>query len=812
MHKHRDSLPVAIAKSGKSLRLLPSVAIAVLALVICALAAQTPIYRELAYLLQDTDYRITARMLPFEDIVVVDVDEASLIALESQLGAWPYDRDVYGEVAAFLLQAGARQIGFDILMSEPRVGDKELGLQVSRQPSRMVFAAAGGAHSASRQDLEDRLGNVPSIEDRASTSLPRWPSILAPVQEIGAHRIGLITIFPDSDGVLRRSHLLQATDDRVLPSLALELANGPDAAPPEIVDRQTLRYLDQQILIDENGAALLKIPKNPHELTVIPFYELVMQALDGPHQLDNLIGANYRDKDVLIGSSAIVLGDFAAIPYLGRTSGLLVQAYQLAALRTGATFNTAGPWILVLSVLLVLLINSLGPWLRSGGLPEISCMAAMAILSAYCIHLLALLQFDILSSIAFPLLLAAVQGLLILGERTIYLNRFRNRIAVERDAAKQANELKSRFLATVTHELRTPLAAIDGYNRIIAERPDIPDAERLRYHQLIDHSAKNLLLLINNLLDQSRLQAGHLSIEPEVVHIRELIQTTLDLLQPLADDKQLYLKHDVLSHVPAQLQVDPARLRQIMINLIGNALKFTQRGGVTLTCNWNEGILHVEVSDTGPGIPKDSLQQIFEAFRQSSAKEKGHAAGTGLGLSISRSLVSLMQGELQVRSESGAGSQFSFHIPAAAVEPDQAQPGHSEPYATAEFQKQRLLLVDDNEELRQLIGLYLSSWQLQFVEASDGQSALEQLEQWTPDLVLLDLLLPDLQGQEVARAMRRKGYRGSIIALSAHADGEEKSKALEGGCNAYLQKPVEPANLNRLIREQLSRRSARLQQ
>lgn len=794
------------ARSQQALRIAQ---IALLSLVLTGVLSLSPMFRDLHRFIVDAEYQLTAAPLSFDDIVVVDIDESSLIALESQLGAWPYDRDIYAFVAEYLIAAGARQIGFDILLSEARYGDDQFAALIRKHPQKLLFAVAGSTVDVERDDRDRRLAGIQTLELNGSLAAPRWRSMLMPSAELSVRRVGVITIQSDDDGVLRRTALVHQHQDHHFPSLSLAMALGPDTSPVAEYHDGKLTAAGFQWPVDDSGAVRLKIPQSFEALPIIPFYQLIINALDARDQGNGANGNSfYRDKHILIGSSATVLGDYATLPFLGRASGLSVQAMHLAALQNSAVLHPPLRWLDMLLCALTLLICSAAPLLRrnqSSGGSDILLGTTLAAVSAYGLHLALLLSMDQLSTAAFPMLLAVINGVLMLGERANYLNRFRYRMIVERNAAEQANALKSHFLATITHELRTPLAAIEGYNRLLSERDDLSPEDRSQYHRLVHQGARNLLLLINNLLDQSRLEAGQLEIEPTRVEVREMLATTVDLLRPLAVDKGLYLRLDVMAAVPEHITVDGARLRQIVINLIGNAIKFTREGGATVTANWSNGQLQIDVDDTGPGIPEDSLQRIFDAFKQSSAEDANHSSGTGLGLSISRNLVHLMGGEITVENRRDSGSRFRFQVP-APEDTETLETADTQPIEQRQFAGERGLIIDDNDELRHLIGLYLSSWNLSVLEAQDAESGRKLVLESSPDLILLDLLLPDGSGHEVARELRGAGYRGRIIALSAHAAKEEMDAAQAAGCDAYLQKPVEPLALKQVIATQLDRR------
>ena len=784
--------------SGSVLRRLGRGAAAALtAAAVTWVLSHSDLYREFDQELRDNEYRMTAPPFAFDDVVVVDIDEASLIALESQLGTWPYSRDVYAYLARDLLARGAEQVVFDVLMSEARWGDDELAALVEAEPRRFVFAAAASPIFVQRSPEADRRAAAFGVPVDGGASAPEWGSVLLPTPGLAARRVGMITIQPGDDGIYRYLTAVHRVNDQFLPALPLAMLGVEDAVR---IDGGLLRQGPYRWPVDERGRIALQMPESLESLTVVPLYRQLLDAIEteesGTPPPRTLAG-----KSVLIGSSATVLGDYAILPHLGRVPGLYVQALSYTALLDGLVLRPQQLALDAALVALALLLSGLGPWVLGGGVRAILFVGVGAIVATYTIHVLLMVEWQLLSVALFPLMAAFVNTGLHLIERINYLSLFRRRLILERNAAEEANQLKSQFLATVTHELRTPLAAIEGYNRLIQEDPALEPDRRDKYHGLVHQSARQLLLLINNLLDQSRLEAGQLQIESRSVCPAEALESVVDLLQPLARDKGLALRLETGEQLPARVMLDDERIRQVVINLVGNALKFTPSGSVTVSADWVQGEMRVAVRDTGPGIPPDSLERIFEAFRQSSASLAEHGSGTGLGLAISRNLVQLMGGRIEVESEDGRGATFSFAVPAPAVAETPAVREPVEDEAPATSGGAHVLLVDDNEELRLLMALYLKQWGYRLSQADSGEAALSAFAAEAPDIVLLDLLLPGISGSEVAAELRSRSFGGRILALSAHVAPDELQAAIDAGCDDTLQKPVDPARLRRALGE-----------
>ncbi len=350
--------------------------------------------------------------------------------------------------------------------------------------------------------------------------------------------------------------------------------------------------------------------------------------------------------------------------------------------------------------------------------------------------------------------------------------------------ANAAAEAKASFLATMSHELRTPLTSIIGFSALLR---DLLDGQvDLKSHAARIHtSGQNLLSLINDILDHSRLDAGQLEIDPEPGDIIGLADEVVDLLRLQAEAKGLTLSLDVAADVPPIVMIDETRVRQILLNLAGNAIKFTEAGGVTVRLSMDGGRLQVAVRDTGIGIAPEAQRRLFQRFSQIDP-DKG---GTGLGLLICKQLVELMGGEIGVRSRMGQGSEFWFDIPAAtAVDaplPKTRTPG-------------RILIVDDQAAVRELLVNLLGAAGHDVATAADGRAALEACARQTYDLIFMDINMPVMDGFAAAQGLRAsKGpnARTPILGLTA-AGGEDRRRAcLNAGMDDMLTKPLSPSSL-----------------
>jgi PAS domain S-box-containing protein len=371
----------------------------------------------------------------------------------------------------------------------------------------------------------------------------------------------------------------------------------------------------------------------------------------------------------------------------------------------------------------------------------------------------------------------------------------------EADAASQA---KSHFLASMSHEIRTPLNAVLGFTELLRRGYHRSENELKRHLDTIYASGKHLLELINDILDLSKVEAGRLELERIRCAPYPIIQEVVRVLEVKATEKGISLDLESDGAIPETIQTDPARLRQILTNLLGNAIKFTETGGVKvkvrLTSIEQQSQLVIAVADTGIGIPEDKLETVFEPFAQADISVAQKFGGTGLGLAISRRLAHALGGDISVRSEEGKGSVFTLVLdigPLAdlrLVVPDgvvaQDRTAAAAP-ASWVFPPARILVVDDGEENRELIRLVLEQTGLQVEEAENGSVALEKALQQAFALILMDIQMPVMDGQTATRLLRHRGVKVPIIALTAHAMKGFEQALLEAGCSGYLTKPIE---------------------
>ena len=371
--------------------------------------------------------------------------------------------------------------------------------------------------------------------------------------------------------------------------------------------------------------------------------------------------------------------------------------------------------------------------------------------------------------------------------------------------AEVANRAKSEFLANMSHEIRTPMNAILGFTDLLRRGYQKSERDVRRHLETVFSSGRHLLGLIDEILDLSKVESGRLELERVRCQPHRIVQEVVEVLQVRAQDKGIALRFDCAGQVPETILADPARLRQIVTNLAGNSIKFTDRGAVTvalrLRTDGGKAQLIIEVADSGIGIPADKLASIFEPFVQAEASTTRRYGGTGLGLAISRRLARAMGGDIRVQSTPGEGSVFTVTLDPGPLEgirllsAEEATAVVREPVAATgtrwAFPPANVLVVDDGEENRELVRLVLEEAGLRVSDAENGSVALEKAGKQRFDVILMDMQMPVMDGFTATRLLRKKGLKVPIIALTAHAMKGFEQTVVEAGCTGYLTKPVD---------------------
>lgn len=380
------------------------------------------------------------------------------------------------------------------------------------------------------------------------------------------------------------------------------------------------------------------------------------------------------------------------------------------------------------------------------------------------------------------------------------------------EAAEKANQVKSLFLANMSHEIRSPLGAILGFNSLISE-PHLTQMERQKYTEIISRNGLQLTQLIDDILDLSKVEAGHLDTEILEVSLPALMTDITTLINHKAKEKNLFFSVISAGITPEFIYTDPTRLHQILMNIIGNAIKFTCKGGVKVVLRADPvGTLYpknifITVEDTGAGIPIENQSRLFEWFTQAEASTTRKFGGTGLGLALSRRLARALKGDVVLTQSSDKGTIFTIQI-ANQIE-NYKRPAHTENKEKQRSLKDlnnqlngiRILLVDDSPDNRMLIERILSQRGAFIDSVENGKEGVEKALKENYDLILMDIQMPIFDGIQATAELRRLGYSKPIIALTAHAMKEERERTLATGCDAHLTKPIEIPKLLNIIAE-----------
>ena len=357
--------------------------------------------------------------------------------------------------------------------------------------------------------------------------------------------------------------------------------------------------------------------------------------------------------------------------------------------------------------------------------------------------------------------------------------------------ADRANSAKSRFLSSMSHEIRTPLNSIIGYAYILQQDPAIPPHRRQAV-DIVKRSGEHLSALIEDILDIARIEARKFELRQEPIDFQPFIEHLVSVFKPQAEAKGLSFYCQIVNTLPQRVRGDEKRVGQILINLLGNAIKFTSTGEILFRIGYSCGVTTFQVIDTGPGIHKDQLQNIFQPFTQ--LPNETLCSGSGLGLTISKILCEIMGGELAVISDQSKGSTFTVRLLLPNPGGEQ-QVIEEDDIIGYEGQYRKILIVDDQPEHRHLVVSILEPLGFTMFEAGSGEECISKVQQNPPDLILLDLSMPGLDGAATARQLRSTGYTNPIVVLSANAYPSDRLNAINAGCNDFLSKPIQVSEL-----------------
>ncbi len=771
------------------------------------LVSITPFAQHFDHWLNDGQQQLSAQEHYFKDALVVDIDEPSLHLLKPYFGEWPYKRDTYALILDYLSEMGVEAVAFDMLFADSRDGDASFQRSMIRNGKTILAASA--LNYAQDIDHANQM-QLSALAWSASNPLPatHWPAVSLPHTGLFAPgaaqaHIGMVSVNTDEDGLLRRIPLVHEIKGKYLPSLPLA-ALFHDTRPSLeylAVDGQ-LRIGDFSWPVDEHGTVTLFFPKNANSVLSMSFSRLAGAALGLPnHELDKDF---LQGKTIFIGSTGVLM-DRVNTPH-GRMAGTYLVAIANQALKHNLVLKPQS-WHWNALLLMISLLPALVAIYRQSYFPALGegSLLLTTIGVVYTLNFGLLRLYQQQSMLLFPLMVIFFAYVLTLARRQFWLKRRNLALAHEKAIADAANQAKSEFLANMSHEIRTPMNAIIGLSHLCLQTH--LDAKQRDYLEKVHGSANTLLRIINDVLDFSKIEAGKVDIEHIGFDLDDVIASVATNIRVRSEEKGLEFLIDRAPDTPRHLIGDPLRINQILTNLLGNAVKFTEKGEIALKIEALEQqaesiLLRFTVSDTGIGLTPEQIGKLFHAYTQADASTTRKFGGTGLGLAISRRLVETMGGSIKVESEPGVGSRFMFTARLGLVNEQAAMPHpHSQ-------QTLKVLVVDDHEGARLITCRALKSLGHATSSASNGAEALQAIQTADQrkqpfDLIILDLKMPGMDGLEVAEQIRHQMtliHRPQILLLTAYGDEKNihavaKADLVDG----TLSKPVSYASLANAI-------------
>ena len=699
------------------------------------------------------------------DVVVVGIDDQTFNHLNLQ---WPFPRRLDAQAIDRLRADGARTIVYDVQFTEPSDPADDNALYDAIARARNVVLATSETNAAGHTNVLGGDANLARAHSRAAAAnLPA-----------------------DGGGVVRRY---------------LHDVNGLDSLAVAAAQRFSGRPVPTRLF--PGGSAWIDFRGPPGTIPTVPFWALLAGRV--PRSM-------FAGKVVVVGATSPTLGDMHATAVGGARlmAGPEIQANAIWTALHGNPLRSAPGWLGILAVLLAAVF---GPLLSLRVRLAVWAAAVMVLAGAYA--LLAQLAFDhgLIIPVVAPLaawgaagvgsllasyLAASVYGKVLEREvlrRTEELRETQRELVVARDAALEASRLKSAFLANVSHEVRTPMNGVIGMNDLLLDTS--LDEEQRGFAEQIARSSEDMMTIINDILDISKIETGKLKIEIADFDLHDAIERACTPADLEARAKGLQLELKIEPQLPRRVSGDSARIRQVLLNLVYNAVKFTERGSVTVHVDravpGDGGRVRFEIVDTGIGIDPLVLDRMFEPFMQADGSTTREYGGNGLGLAIAKELVERMDGTIGAESQPGRGSTFWFELPlpqateAVVASVDEAAQGFAPPEGSPVAPL--ILVAEDNPVNCEAAIRVLERCGYHADAVNDGREALDALATRHYAAVLMDCQMPGMDGYQTTKELRQREHGGEhtpVIAMTAHAMDGDRERCLQAGMDDYITKPI----------------------